>query len=353
MALMNCPECTKEISDKSAVCIHCGYPLEKVPSNAPQRDNVRHPHIQEQTHVGQKQVTSKASWLYAVLGLIVLLVVGTFAWYSYPRVNADPCADALRVFVNEVRTSKKRAEGLRDLMQKYKNKEVTNNDFSVATNDDLVFLEIGSISRAMRLELKTCRTEPYKIVNALKRVYDAQLTAFLEIDAFSREQVLGLLDDHIFIVEVELAQVDALLKVIDVQQAPVEQPAEAPVDACTAAVRVFASDVRTVKNRAEGMRDTMQKYIDNTYTARQLELPVMSAFRELQILETPTCRPEPAQIVSALYRVQDAELLAFIEMSTADAGGSSRATALLELDIQMPIVERELAQVDAWLRAIE
>jgi hypothetical protein len=139
----------------------------------------------------------------------------------------------------------------------------------------------------------------------------------------------------------------------EVQQAPAEQPAEAPVDACTAAVREFASDVRSVKIRAEGMRDTMQKYIDNTYTARQLELPVMSAFRELQILETPTCRPEPAQIVSALYRVQDAELLAFIEMTTAEAGGSSRETALRELEIQMPIVERELAQVDAWLDAIE
>ena len=139
----------------------------------------------------------------------------------------------------------------------------------------------------------------------------------------------------------------------EVQQAPAEQPAEAPVDACTAAVRVFASDVRTVKNRAEGMRDTMQKYIDNTYTARQLELTVPAAFRELQIIEVPTCRPEPAQIVSALNRVRDAELLAFIEMSTAEAGGSSRETALRELDIQMPIVERELAQVDAWLRALE
>jgi hypothetical protein len=139
----------------------------------------------------------------------------------------------------------------------------------------------------------------------------------------------------------------------EVQQAPAEQPAEEPVDACTAAVRVFASDVRTVKNRAEGMRDTMQKYIDNTYTARQLELTVPAAFRELQIIEVPTCRPEPAQIVSALYRVQDAELLAFIEMTTAEAGGSSRETALRELDIQMPIVERELEQVDAWLRALE
>lgn len=27
MAIINCPECGKEISDKSEKCIHCGYPL--------------------------------------------------------------------------------------------------------------------------------------------------------------------------------------------------------------------------------------------------------------------------------------------------------------------------------------
>lgn len=27
MALIKCPECGKEISDKSSACIHCGYPL--------------------------------------------------------------------------------------------------------------------------------------------------------------------------------------------------------------------------------------------------------------------------------------------------------------------------------------
>ena len=27
MALINCPECGKEVSDKSKQCIHCGYPL--------------------------------------------------------------------------------------------------------------------------------------------------------------------------------------------------------------------------------------------------------------------------------------------------------------------------------------
>lgn len=29
MALINCPECGKEVSDKSEKCIHCGYPINK------------------------------------------------------------------------------------------------------------------------------------------------------------------------------------------------------------------------------------------------------------------------------------------------------------------------------------
>ncbi len=28
MALIHCPECGKEVSDKAAACIHCGYPLQ-------------------------------------------------------------------------------------------------------------------------------------------------------------------------------------------------------------------------------------------------------------------------------------------------------------------------------------
>lgn len=28
MALIKCPECNKEISSKSKVCVHCGYPIE-------------------------------------------------------------------------------------------------------------------------------------------------------------------------------------------------------------------------------------------------------------------------------------------------------------------------------------
>lgn len=31
MALIKCPECQKEISDKSSTCIHCGFPLKSQP----------------------------------------------------------------------------------------------------------------------------------------------------------------------------------------------------------------------------------------------------------------------------------------------------------------------------------
>lgn len=30
MALIRCPECGKEVSDKAAACIHCGYPLSEI-----------------------------------------------------------------------------------------------------------------------------------------------------------------------------------------------------------------------------------------------------------------------------------------------------------------------------------
>jgi len=33
MALINCPECSKQVSDKAEQCIHCGYPIQKYLDN--------------------------------------------------------------------------------------------------------------------------------------------------------------------------------------------------------------------------------------------------------------------------------------------------------------------------------
>ena len=34
MALIKCPECKREVSDKAEACIHCGYPIAKLNSSA-------------------------------------------------------------------------------------------------------------------------------------------------------------------------------------------------------------------------------------------------------------------------------------------------------------------------------
>lgn len=38
MALINCPECGKEVSDRASACIHCGCPLEKNELNQKEND---------------------------------------------------------------------------------------------------------------------------------------------------------------------------------------------------------------------------------------------------------------------------------------------------------------------------
>lgn len=32
MALIKCPECSKEISEQAKMCLYCGYPIRKVPA---------------------------------------------------------------------------------------------------------------------------------------------------------------------------------------------------------------------------------------------------------------------------------------------------------------------------------
>ena len=38
MALINCPECGKQVSDRAASCPDCGCPISATPTVAPQAD---------------------------------------------------------------------------------------------------------------------------------------------------------------------------------------------------------------------------------------------------------------------------------------------------------------------------
>jgi len=65
MALINCPECQKEISDKVENCPHCGYPLKRV--NYKNNDNLE-----------TKKVGKRSSRIKIVIGSIITVVALLF-----------------------------------------------------------------------------------------------------------------------------------------------------------------------------------------------------------------------------------------------------------------------------------
>lgn len=73
MALINCPECGKEISDKVKACPHCGYPLveESIDPSIPKPQQV------EVTGVRIDKNKSKKIIIY-VAGFLVLALIGFF-----------------------------------------------------------------------------------------------------------------------------------------------------------------------------------------------------------------------------------------------------------------------------------
>lgn len=74
MALMNCPECGKQISDKAENCIHCGFPIHpsSIESNKPDAfNNDGMPDKQTKSRTLHK---NKLIILFAVFGAIIIFV---------------------------------------------------------------------------------------------------------------------------------------------------------------------------------------------------------------------------------------------------------------------------------------
>lgn len=59
MALIKCPECGKEISDKAPVCIHCGFPLDQLETVVENDDGKLYKLILKSTPIDTKVKTIK------------------------------------------------------------------------------------------------------------------------------------------------------------------------------------------------------------------------------------------------------------------------------------------------------
>ena len=83
MALIKCPECGRDISDKANACVHCGYPLSKVADNAEKKESNKEltQTVESQETLlpnkAKKTVSNKTKVIIAVVCILVLALIIT------------------------------------------------------------------------------------------------------------------------------------------------------------------------------------------------------------------------------------------------------------------------------------
>ncbi len=99
MALVNCSECGKQISDKAATCPQCGAPVITSPASTTPVDRARailfeNPRTGQVTNISNAGVYTlffgcfyfalKGVWTHAVIGAILAIVTYGISWLVYP-----------------------------------------------------------------------------------------------------------------------------------------------------------------------------------------------------------------------------------------------------------------------------
>ena len=99
MALINCPECGKEISDKSVACPHCGFPIESESIT----NNTELPKVEPKTSTNTNPEKSDNSCIGCIIIIAILILLsalgsGDTNYYDghfnyYCNVCGNPLSD--------------------------------------------------------------------------------------------------------------------------------------------------------------------------------------------------------------------------------------------------------------------
>lgn len=194
MALIQCPECGKEISDKVKACPFCGYPMEE-DAGAPQPVAVTSISIQSDPAKRKKIITG----VIAAIVVIIIAIAGFFAMQSSKAANerADYISNLNSVYLSMV-SGGTQAEDVCNLTKsvwyntifeeydsetdKYtRGKYGFNSDFNTSLialfSDEEVVSQISSIKENKNLVdslMKDLQNPP----EDLKNVYDLALEAY-------------------------------------------------------------------------------------------------------------------------------------------------------------------------------
>ena len=115
MALISCPECGKEISDRAECCPHCGFPLKK------------HRALEEETgQAAASRLKIRPKVFCAVLALLLMVGAVSFVLSADERqyhsatefYEADHFAEALPIFTDleDYKDSQELAEACREAL---------------------------------------------------------------------------------------------------------------------------------------------------------------------------------------------------------------------------------------------
>ena len=105
MALIKCPECGRDISDKANACVHCGYPLSKVADNAEKKESNKEltQTVESQETLlpnkAKKTVSNKTKAIIAVVCILVLALIITICVL---KSNHDKKNGTATRFINSI-----------------------------------------------------------------------------------------------------------------------------------------------------------------------------------------------------------------------------------------------------------
>lgn len=86
MALINCPECNKEVSEKAEVCIHCGCPLLAKESNTIE-SVLKDIKCTEDTYLEKKNSKIPLFFIIGGVAILVIIVLGIFVLIPIYKYN--------------------------------------------------------------------------------------------------------------------------------------------------------------------------------------------------------------------------------------------------------------------------
>ena len=103
MALIKCPECGKEISDKAEICINCGIKISDI-------ENLHEVSQKKEQEIIQQQSNKTKSTIGLVIAIIVVV---SFVWLIWYQSTADERArQRLQNSIDELKQTQKEIDDL-------------------------------------------------------------------------------------------------------------------------------------------------------------------------------------------------------------------------------------------------